>query len=320
MTDLDVLESVQQYRDHIGEPDPGHVHEARRAFRAKLADAGSRPAPRLTSWRVRVPVMAVGGTALAAALTVGLVVVPGSGPTVDTAVAATLTAAADAAASQPAVPKLGEGQFWYEKQVSFQAASETLDSEMDDLNPQSRGTYEIWERFDGTTRIVSDDESSDEADMDETWTDQAFTLGTNVGGTLDEVAALPRDTDALYDHVEQVTRGMDGNDRPVNAQMFVLVRDLLREGLLPQDLREALYRVAARIPGVSVTPGVVDQLGRTGTAVWLVEGDTDSREEFIFDPATGAPLAERSLTPDGAVAYESAVVVRGVVDSIDSRL
>lgn len=96
--------------------------------------------------------------------------------------------------------------------------------------------------------------------------------------------------------VEQVTRDMD-NGRPVNVEMFVLVRDLLREGLLPQALREALYRVAALIPGVEVTPGVTDQLGRAATAVWLVEDDTDSREQFLIDPETGAPVAERSLAP-----------------------
>lgn len=324
MNDIDVLESVQRFRDDVPEPDHAHVRDARRGFHLALAEANTEPAPRLSpvgsSWRVRVPVMAGATATLAAALAIGIVGLPGGGPTVNPAAAATLNAAAEAVADQPVTPVLQEGQFWYERSVIWQPAFDAgPDAGPDAVQPERRGTDERWQGLDGTLRIITDEEDTD-FDSDEVITGEPLTLGTNVGGTLEEVAALPRDTEELYDLVEQTTRGMEGNDRPVNVEMFVLVRDLLREPLLPTDLRESLYRVAAQIPGVQVTEGVVDQLGRTGTAVWMVEGDTDLREEFIIDPATGEPMAERSLDADGSVMFESAIVEWGVVDSIDTRL
>lgn len=322
MNHLDVLESVQRFRAETTEPDTDHVREARRSFLAAVNQATADRPARSLSWKTRVPLIAGAATALAAALTVGAVVLPGGGPSIDTAAAATLTSAADATAAQPATPQLADGEFWYERSVFYQPALATDDPEMARANPERRGTYEKWVNLDGTMRIVSgnEDDGADAGDIDETYRGEPLRLGTNVGGTLPEVAALPRETQALYDHVEQVTRDIVGNGRPVNVQMFVLVRDLLRESLLPQDLREALYRVAAQIPGVEVTPGVSDQLGRSATAVWMIEDDTDLREQFLIDPATGAPLAERSLAPDGSVSYESAIVQWGPVESIDTRL
>ncbi len=325
MNDIDVLETVQRFRADVPEPRPADVHEARRHFRIALAEATTRPAPRRStswsSWKIRVPVMAGAAATLAAALAIGAVGLPGTGPTVNPAAAATLTATADAVADQPSTPVLEEGQFWYQRSVSWRPAFDAgPDAGPDAVQPEWRGTDERWTGLDGTLRILQGEEGSAEFDIDETFTGEPLTLGTDVGGTMEEVAALPRETQELYDLVEQTTRGMDGNDRPVNVQMFVLVRDLLREPLLPTDLRESLYRVAAQIPGVQVTEGVVDQLDRTGTAIWMVEGDTELREEFIIDPATGAPLAERSLDADGSVVFETAIVEWGVVDSVDTRL
>lgn len=322
MNDLDVLESVQRFRADVPEPDRDHVRDARRAFHTALAEANARPArPRSrpwNSWKVRVPVMAGAAATLAAALAIGVVGIPGGGPTVNPAAAATLNAAADAVADEPTVPSLQEGQFFYVKTSDWQPASDAgPDAGPDRYQPELRGTSERWLGLDGTLRIVSE-AGEPFVPTDETFRGEPLRLGTNVGGTLEEIAALPRDTQQLYSLVEQVTRDMD-NDRPVNVQMFVLVRDLLREPLLPLDLRESLYRVAARIPGVQVTEGVTDQLGRTGIAIWMVEGDTDLREEFIIDPGTGNPLAERSLAQDGSVVYESAIIEWGIVDSIDAR-
>lgn len=329
MNDLDVLESVQRFRADVPEPDRDHVREARRVFHTALADANARPAPRRSplgmSWRIRVPVMAGAAATLAAALAIGVVGIPGGGPSVNPAAAARLTAAADAVAVQPESPVLQDGQFWFERSVFWQAAAASGDPEHDALNPEQTGTYERWIALDGTQRIASDmqvPEGYEEAefDFDDRSTGEELWIGTDAGGTYEDILALPTDTDGLYAHVERVTRDMDGNDRPVHVQMFVLVRDLLREPMLPNDLREALYRVAARIPGVQVTEGVTDHLDRTGTALWMVEDDSGYREEFIIDPATGEPLAERSLDPDGSVGYESAVVEWGVVDSIETRL
>ncbi len=130
--------------------------------------------------------------------------------------------------------------------------------------------------------------------------------------------ALPRDVDALYAHIERVARDAEGNDRPVPEQMLVEVSDILRTMPPMPDLRESLYRVAARIPGVAIEEGVTDHLDRTGTAIVMVESDTGQRVEFLFDPATGEPLGERTIE-DGTVRYGSAITATGVVDSTDAR-
>jgi hypothetical protein len=50
-------------------------------------------------------------------------------------------------------------------------------------------------------------------------------------------------------------------------------------------LREALYDVAANIPGVAVNGDYTDSLGRTGTALRL------GQETLVIDPASGQVLA-----------------------------
>jgi hypothetical protein len=257
---------------------------------------------------------------LAAALAIGVVGIPGGGPTVNPAAAATLNAAADAVAEQPVGPVLREGQFWYVRSVSEQPPFDYgVEGSPDSFQPGYSGTSETWVGPDGTWRVLADYDD-DAMDMDETFTGEPLRLGTTLGGTAEELAALPRDVDALYDLTEDITENMDGNDRPVNVQMFVLVTDLLAAGpLLPQDLRESLFRVAARIPGVQVTESIEDPLGRTGTALWMVENDTDERVEFIIDPSTGSFMASRALRPDGSIAYQGATVDVGIVDGIDAR-
>ena len=52
----------------------------------------------------------------------------------------------------------------------------------------------------------------------------------------------------------------------------------------PPALREALYKVAATIPGVTVKGSYTDSLGRTGTALQL------GPMTAVIDPATGQYL------------------------------
>ncbi|MGF1648023.1 MAG: hypothetical protein ACFCVF_14025 [Kineosporiaceae bacterium] len=167
MNDLDVLESVQSFRSHVPEPDEARVERARQEFRVARARAHAGTAPaRRRSWRVRVRVMAGAATALAAALAVGVVGLPGTGPTVDPAAAATLDAAADAVAAQPSVAALADGQYWYRAEVEYSSVLETDDG----VNPSastSTSTYEIWMGRDASGRILTT--GRDEGDIDLTW-------------------------------------------------------------------------------------------------------------------------------------------------------
>ena len=323
MNDIDVLESVQRFRDDVPEPDHTHVRDARRAFHVALAEANTAPAPRRSpfgsSWRVRVPVMAGAAATLAAALAIGVVGLPGGGPTVNPAAAATLNAAADAAAEQSSVPALADGQYWYRAEVEYQDLSfvETDDG-VDPPQATSTTTYEIWLAADASGRILTTGRDvRGDGDIDEAFGPGELSIGGDAAWGFEAVAALPRDVDALYEHIERATREKD-NDRPVREQMLVEVTDILRTMPPLPDLRESLYRVAARIPGVTIEEGVTDHLDRRGTAIVMVESD-GWREEYLFDPATGEPLGQRTVSPDGAVNYASAITATGIVDSVDEK-
>jgi hypothetical protein len=66
--------------------------------------------------------------------------------------------------------------------------------------------------------------------------------------------------------------------------LFNLITNLLSGTPAPPALREALYKVAATIPGVTVKGTYTDSLGRTGTALQL------GPMTAVIDPATGQYL------------------------------
>jgi hypothetical protein len=70
-----------------------------------------------------------------------------------------------------------------------------------------------------------------------------------------------------------------------NSDFFQFIMgDLLSESPASPALREALYEVAAQIPGVEDLGSYTDPLGRTGTAL------KDDPLEVVIDPATGQVL------------------------------
>lgn len=135
------------------------------------------------------------------------------------------------------------------------------------------------------------------------------------------------DPDELY---EQIRKKAEGYGPSIDAEVLVLVGDLLRETLAPPDLRAALFRVAARIPGVELIGEVTDPAGRKGTAVARTSDDVGflERIELIFDPDTSELLAEREVLlervhwadaePDTVIGYGS-YLNSGVVDSTSER-
>ncbi|MEU6140178.1 CU044_5270 family protein [Streptomyces sp. NPDC047081] len=91
--------------------------------------------------------------------------------------------------------------------------------------------------------------------------------------TFRELEALPTDPDALLRKIYDDTK----DDR---GQALERIGDLLAEaGLLP-ELDAALYRAAARIPGVSVVANAKDYAGRSG--IGLTFEGRDGREVWVF--------------------------------------
>ncbi|SCF18861.1 hypothetical protein GA0074695_4160 [Micromonospora viridifaciens] len=110
------------------------------------------------------------------------------------------------------------------------------------------------------------------------------------------MAGLPRDPKQLLERIYRDSKGQwDSHD----DEAFLFVRDVLRSGVVPADLRAALFSAAALIPGVRLVSDSVNLEGRHGVAVAMSdEGKT--RVEMIFDPETGDVIGEREvlLTPN----------------------
>ncbi|MGI8417075.1 MAG: CU044_5270 family protein, partial [Nakamurella sp.] len=131
------------------------------------------------------------------------------------------------------------------------------------------------------------------------------------------MAALPRDPATLYARLAADTKG-HGSDP--NTEMLVYATDALRTGLLPADLRAALYRALAKVPGMEIADSTANLDGRVGVAFGIQ--DAIQRDETIIDPANGSFIGEREIStqaeggiPAGTVTGYTAVTT-AVVDTI----
>jgi hypothetical protein len=114
------------------------------------------------------------------------------------------------------------------------------------------------------------------------------------GPTAAFVAGLPRDPRRLYDRLRADTTG-HGQDP--DQEVLVYAADALRSGLLPADVRAALYRALAYLPTLRITERAATLDGRAGTALGVTAAG--QRQEIVIDPGTGAFIGERSrLTED----------------------
>ena len=132
----------------------------------------------------------------------------------------------------------------------------------------------------------------------------------------DQLLALPRDPDSLYDWLRSAV-GDAGHDP--QSEMFVAFGDLLRESPAPPSLRRALYLLAAKIPDVSLSTGLRDSLGRPATAVSRVDPSGQGQTRYLVDPSTGAFLEEQDVAANGDVVFQSTLALSGPVPTSTSR-
>jgi len=78
----------------------------------------------------------------------------------------------------------------------------------------------------------------------------------------------------------------------------VAVAGMLQTGVVPADLRAALYRVLADVPGLQVTEQYANLDGVKGTAYGISQAD-GYRDELIVDTATGQYIGNRSIFENG---------------------
>ncbi|HZX08293.1 CU044_5270 family protein [Kribbella sp.] len=109
--------------------------------------------------------------------------------------------------------------------------------------------------------------------------------------TAEFLARQPRDPGALLAALRTSDgRTEDGVQPDVRA--FEHLSTVLHSGLVPSDLRAALYRAAARIPGIQLLDDVTMN-GRTGRAIGLL--DKDIRTEIVISGTNGAYIGEQSV-------------------------
>ncbi len=157
-----------------------------------------------------------------------------------------------------------------------------------------------------------------------------------------QVGRLPTNPDALRRAFDQLILASDHGPgrgalmRQLRADPAGLFGPISQFLLLPTSpqLRAALFRVLAGLPGVQLLGRQRDRLGRSGIAVAVTHGNPERvRAELLFDPATSnllqtqtvllgnatpAQADERSAPtlPVGTVLEYTDFVSRGIVDSI----
>ncbi|MFF0753187.1 CU044_5270 family protein [Streptomyces sp. NPDC004267] len=297
-----------------------------REFRQDTAPAaGPRSAARrLTA--VAVP-LAAGALAVTLAASGALDREPGARPHAGVApapdrspAAVLLDRIATVAAARPA-PAVRDDQYVY---VASTVAwsSRGADGSAPRLDtPHSRG---IWLSVDGSRPgllrekgmeipLAGDVDKSGRPVSDHPAGNPAPTLGNP---TYRYLESLPTDPGTLLKKIYDETRGSGpGPDQ----EAFVTIGDLLREQMAPPKVGAALYRAAARIPGVTVVDDAVDAAGRHGVAVARVHAG--ERTEWIFDRNTLEFLGERSVMAEdtawarsGQITATTAVLTRGITD------
>lgn len=107
---------------------------------------------------------------------------------------------------------------------------------------------------------------------------------------------MPRDPYRLLNHIYRITLGAGSSP---DGQALVFIADTLRQGTAPADLRAALLRAAALIPGVTITDDHANLDGERGIAIGRLEERNGLRNEIIIDPDSGRLIGEREITVTG---------------------
>jgi hypothetical protein len=216
-------------------------------------------------------------------------------------------------------------------------------------NYTERYTREAWVGGDGSLRLVgsqccghlitAEDRANWQADgspdittpqhTDDTEHDQATSYERPwlaQGLTDAELIRFRNDPQGLADRLRQAAG--DSGPSP-EAEMYVIVGDILREAGVAPEARAALFAAAPYIPGVALVGPVTDSAGRSGIAVGVTSHGV--RQEMIFDQATAALLAERTVVvdpaafsdpeiPAGTVTSDTTYLASGLVDSPTERV
>jgi hypothetical protein len=232
-------------------------------------------------------------------------------PPVSSEVARFLERVALVAAKQPA-SRIRDDQYTYIKVTGFSTA-------LNGDNGQTERTDESqqeWTSVDGHGRTLQRNRGGDQ------WLSPPGKGSLNAP-TYQTLQGLPTDPSALLKMIYADTKlnhGVGtGSTTGPDQEAFVTIGDMLGDMPAPPQVSAALYRAAARIPGVTIVPGAVDAAGRKGIAVARDQHGT--RTEWIFNKTTLRLLGTREVLLKngpwgkvGTTVTSTAILDRGIVD------
>ncbi|MEU3313806.1 CU044_5270 family protein [Streptomyces sp. NPDC006662] len=285
-------------RETVGNPHPAEARPRRRM--AFLLTAGA----------------ATCAVALAVALTAGGSDQPPGAARPEPAAVQLLDRVALAAQTAPA-PGVRDGQFLYTRTTGYSTAlSETKGGGM--TAARTDESAEHWVSVDGSAGTLTRSPRGEKRDP-------APSRGkvTINGPTYRFLESLPTDPDQLLETIYADVRlnhgGDSGSTTGPDQEAFVAIGDLLRTVEAPPGVSAALYRAAARIPGVVLIPDATDAAGRPGVAIARLHNG--ERTEWIFDKTNLRLLGERTVTikdsawgKAGTPVTSVAILSRGVTD------
>ncbi|MFE9024010.1 CU044_5270 family protein [Streptomyces sp. NPDC007808] len=230
------------------------------------------------------------------------------------------------AAAEVEQPAVKPGQYIYIESKTAESFVRTV-GDTSTLASHELHTRQVWESPDGTKGwlidpAVNDDPEGETLSLPD---EQGNIPKANLNApSYDYLAKLTMDPDALLAKIYKETEGQ-GNTP--DQQAFTTIGDLLGESYPPAKLYPALFKAAAKIPGVVVVDDAVDAAGRHGVAVARLDESSGVREEWIFDRKTHVYLGERTvqvsgtsgekgLIKPGTVIFTSAIMNRAIVDGI----
>jgi hypothetical protein len=248
------------------------TQEVQDAQDTATAPGARESAPRRRFARIGVPLATA--AAVAAAVVVGTV---GSGtPTTDQEAVDLLNRIATVAAAKKSVT-VRDDQYVY---ISTQGSLEITDVEDSGTQIYRRSNWAAvnGKRL-GLARITVLSGPNLPGDRTPKGVAQDMTLSADPNVTsYRELKALPTDPDALLEKIYDDTKDRGSINRGAALEM---IGDMLDEATLLPEVDAALYRAAAKIPGVSVVDKAEDLAGRPGVGLSFKDGDR--RDTWVFD-------------------------------------
>jgi hypothetical protein len=220
------------------------------------------------------------------------------------------------AAADTSVPTPHKGQYIY---IASKVADSYIKADGDRREAVSDELHsrQVWNSLDGKDGwLIEAGETSDKG--------TTLKSDTPFSGAYNALAELPTDPDALLQRIYRASDAVRDPEVPRDQAAFVAIGDLLTESYPPVEVGAALYKAAAKIPGVVAVNDAVDATGRHGVAIARENPVDGERTEWIFDKKTLQFLGERIVvvkaTADsplkvGTVTFTSAITERAVVDA-----